>query len=461
MITVEKIGGTSMTQFGDVLENIILEGRKRPVRYGRIFVVSAYGGVTDMLLEHKKTSQPGIYQKFADGEEYEKDLDALLGRLKEMNAGYKALGLDLAAADDFITKRIDQTKKYLYHLAEVMASGYVDRGSLLFASRELLASIGESHSAFNAANICMGQGINTVLVDLSGFHDTHSYSLEERIRACFADIDLTNNIVIATGYTKSREGIMREFDRGYSEVTFSKVAVELKVDEAIIHKEFHLSSADPKIVGPENAVPVGQTNYDVADQLADVGMEAIHPKASKPLEMAGISLRIKNTFEPEHPGTLIARDYRGIASKVDIITGSQKMIMIDIHDSMMVGEVGIDLRIGEVLQKHNVSYIMKSTNANSITLGVRDNARVTNIVNDLKQQFQVVDTLPAAIVCVIGSNIAQPGILAKAAGTLSANKINIICVSQSMRQVNVQFVIERERFEDAIRCLNSALCVGN
>ncbi len=146
---------------------------------------------------------------------------------------------------------------------------------------------------------------------------------------------------------------------------------------------------------------------------------------------------------------------------MDIITGSQKMIMIDIHDSMMVGEVGIDLRIGEVLKKHNVSYIMKSTNANSITLGIRDNARVTNIVNDLKGQFQVVDTLPAAIVCVIGSNIAQPGILAKAAGTLSANKINIICVSQSMRQVNVQFVIERERFEDAIRCLNSALCVGN
>jgi aspartate kinase len=101
-----------------------------------------------MLLEHKKTGQPGIYQKFADGEEYEKDLDALLERLKEMNAGYKALGLDPEAADDFITKRIHQTKKYLYHLAEVMASGYVDRGSLLFASRELLASIGESHSAF-------------------------------------------------------------------------------------------------------------------------------------------------------------------------------------------------------------------------------------------------------------------------------------------------------------------------
>lgn len=102
---------------------------------------------------------------------------------------------------------------------------------------------------------------------------------------------------------------MREFDRGYSEVTFCKIAVAVKPQEAIIHKEYHLSSADPNIVGVENCIPVCNTNYDVADQLADVGMEAIHPKASKPLEMMGIDLRIKNAFEPEHPGTLITREY--------------------------------------------------------------------------------------------------------------------------------------------------------
>ena len=69
---------------------------------------------------------------------------------------------------------------------------------------------------------------------------------------------------------------MREFDRGYSEVTFSKIAVAVKADEAVIHEEFHLSSADPNIVGIDRSVPVGHTNYNVADQLADIGMEAIH-----------------------------------------------------------------------------------------------------------------------------------------------------------------------------------------
>ena len=66
-----------------------------------------------------------------------------------------------------------------------------------------------------------------------------------------------------------------------------------------------VSLGNPGLVGVDNCKPVGFTNYDIADQLADVGMEAIHPKASKPLEIGGISLRIKNTFEPAHPGTLI------------------------------------------------------------------------------------------------------------------------------------------------------------
>ncbi len=90
-------------------------------------------------------------------------------------------------------------------------------------------------------------------------------------------------------------------------------------------------------MGPENTIIVGNTNYDVADQLADVGMEAIHPKSAKPLERASINLRIKNTFDPHHPGTLIKKDYVGRESKIEIITGSDEIIVIEIHDSSMVG----------------------------------------------------------------------------------------------------------------------------
>ena len=66
MISVEKIGGTSMSAFGDVLRHIMLYDKVRIL--GRIYVVSAYSGVTNQLLEHKKTGEPGIYALFADGE---------------------------------------------------------------------------------------------------------------------------------------------------------------------------------------------------------------------------------------------------------------------------------------------------------------------------------------------------------------------------------------------------------
>ena len=77
MLTVEKIGGTSMSQFQDVLQNIIKGDRKNEELYNRIFVVSAYNNVTNWLLEHKKTDEPGIYNKFLNGEDYSSALDSL------------------------------------------------------------------------------------------------------------------------------------------------------------------------------------------------------------------------------------------------------------------------------------------------------------------------------------------------------------------------------------------------
>ena len=81
---------------------------------------------------------------------------------------------------------------------------------------------------------------------------------------------------------------MTTFDRGYSEMTFSRLACVTKAEEAVIHKEFHQSSADPGVVGVNRVYAIGRTNYDVADQLSNLGMEAIHPKAAKGLRKSGI-----------------------------------------------------------------------------------------------------------------------------------------------------------------------------
>jgi len=461
MLSVEKIGGTSMTKFDEVLKNIIIGKRKKDEYYNRIFVVSAYGNVTNWLLEHKKSGEPGIYSRFAENKDYQSDLEKLLEKLIEINKKFEAIGLDLTEANQFITNRIGQANNFLKSLGAVLGSGYVSRLNILLAAREILASIGEAHSAFNSVNILKNNGINAMFVDLCGFDDSDYITIDERIHRAFKDINFGNNLVIATGYTKGTEGIMREFDRGYSEVTFSKIAVEVEADEAVIHKEFHLSSADPNLVGIEKSVPVGYTNFNVADQLADVGMEAIHPKASKPLEHAGINIRVKNTFEPEHPGTLISNNFINEDARVEIITGSDKVVAVEVHDPSMVGSVGFDKGIMNILEKYEVSYILKSTNANSITQVIWEKDLKKELWEELDAAYQEVNVFPCSIICVLGSNVTRPGTLARATTALAEKNINIAAMSQSLKQVNLQFVISRDRYKEAVISLNDALCFNN
>lgn len=448
-----------MSKFEDVLQNIIIGQARDGDYYNRIFVVSAYSNVTNWLLEHKKSGEPGVYDLFVKNRDYQSALQDLLQKLIGINHQLVGIGLDMAVADAFIRDRVEQCKNYLVSLEEVLASGYVNKQNILLAAREILASIGEAHSAFNSVHILQNNGIQSTFVDLCGFHDAEYLSIDERIKKAFLNLDCSSTVPVATGYTKGTEGIMREFDRGYSEVTFSKIAVEVKAAEAVIHKEYHLSSADPAVVGVEHSKPVGATNFNVADQLADIGMEAIHPKASKPLEVAGINIRIKNTFEPLHPGTLISKDYRGEVSKVEIISGTDQVTAVEVHDPFMVGQVGYDMNLMKVMHRYQISYILKATNANSITMVIWDRDLVEGLVTELRGLYQKVTFKRAALVCAMGTNITYPGSLSMATTALFEAGINIEAVSQSLMQVNMQFVIGRGDYHKAIVALNRALCL--
>ena len=446
-----------MSALKDVVQNIILFNRSGDQLYNRIFVVSAFSGVTNLLLENKKTGEPGVYHNLANFKDFHKPLNELVIKLKQINKTYEDLGLNITEADAFIEKRIQDAQTYLENLANILSSGYVSSEGILQAAREILASIGESHSAFNFTNILQHMGINATLVDLSGFNDHHSYTIDQRIKRDLQHIDFEKTICIVTGYAKGTEGIMREFDRGYSEVTFSKIAVAVKPEEAIIHKEYHLCTADPVLVGVDNCYPVGNTNYDVADQLADVGMEAIHPKASKPLEINDINLRIKNTFDPEHPGTLITREYICEHKRVEVITGTDKVIIIDIYDPSMVGTPGSDLEIMQLFYNHNISYNFKATNANSISIVIWEKDFSKKLIHELEDKFEKVTVEKAAMVCLIGSNMDRPGLLAKSAMALADKHINIKSAGFALRKVNIQFLIDREDFDTAIIALNKAM----
>ena len=459
--TVEKIGGTSMSRFGELMQNILIGDRKGRDLYNRVFVVSAYGGITNMLLENKKTAEPGIYGSFAAGDKVWLDkLETTRAEMLKINAGFADLGLDLAEADAFVNERMDGIRDCLQHLMKLRSFGHFHREDYLPAARELLSSVGEAHSAFNSTLILKSKGVNAVFVDLSGWRDQDTGSMEDTILNNLEGLDFATCMPIVTGYAKCAEGVMAKFDRGYSEITFSKLAVVTAAREGIIHKEFHLSTGDPKLMGVENVRTIGHTNFDIADQLADMAMEAIHPKAAKAMELNNIPIRVTNAFDPGHPGTLISRNYVSPVPKVDMVCGRKDIVGIEVFDPEMVGASGYDYKIMESMAKLRISYIAKNTNANTITHYVSEkNKDLGRCLDSIKEQFPgaVVSTRKVAIIGVIGSNMKIPGFLCRAAKALADANINILALDQCMRQVNMQFIIDREDFENAQRALHREL----
>ncbi|MCW7755049.1 aspartate kinase [Desulfobotulus sp. H1] len=461
--TVEKIGGTSMSRFSDVLQNIILGHRKQDALYNRIFVVSAYGGITDLLLEHKKTREPGVYGLFANDDvswAWGDSLNRVAERMIAINAELAPLGLDLMTADRFVRERIEGARSCLLDLTRLCSFGHFQLEEHLMTVREMLSAVGEAHSAFNTVQILQNCGINARLVDLSGWMEECALPINEKIQSVFSEIDVSQEMPVVTGYTRCKEGLMATFDRGYSEITFSKVACLTGAGEAIIHKEFHLSSGDPKLMGPENVAPMGRTNYDVADQLSDLGMEAIHPQAAKGLRQAGIPIRVKNTFEPEHPGTVIDCRYRSKEPCVEIIAGRESVLAIEIFDQDRVGYYDREAAVCDVFRRFKMRSIGKNLNANTIIHYVDSSLKRANRLTEaLEETFPGAEVTirKIALIAAIGSNMKVPGFLAKATGILHEAGINILALQQSMRQVDMQFIVAEEDYARAAKALHKGL----
>ncbi|MBO4649444.1 MAG: aspartate kinase [Lentisphaeria bacterium] len=451
--TIEKIGGTSMSRFGEVMKNVIIGSRQGAELYQRAFVVSAYSGITNALLEDKKTGAPGVYGFIQhDSREWEGALEKVRAKMLEYNRSFADLGLDVKQADDFVNERLDGIRSCLKYIMYLRTAGHSKPSDYLPATREFLAAVGEAHSAFNSTMILKANGVNARFVDLTGWMSTDVFTLDEAILNAFKDIDFATEMPIVTGYVKYDEGIMRHYDRGYSEITFSRLAVLTGAREGIIHKEFHLSTGDPKLMGVDKVQVIGNTNFDIADQLSDMDMEAIHSKAAKDMELRNIPIRIKNAFDPEHPGTLISRNYVSPVPRAEMICGRSDVIALEVHDPEMVSEIGYDYKLCRHLADNGISYIAKNTNANTITHYVPQKAKNLERCREaICQDFPhaEVHTRPVAIVSVIGTNMKIPGFLARAAKALYEADINVLALDQVMRQVNIQFIVDREDFTKA------------
>jgi aspartate kinase len=465
--TVEKIGGTSMSRVQTVFDNILIGDRTSKDLYNRIFVVSAYGGMTDSLLEHKKSQKPGVYALYSESESEWSWGDALsdvAAQMRAINQEIFAESADRQMANQFIVDRIEGTRSCLTDLQRLCSYGHFQLEEHLATVREMLSALGEVHSAYNTALLLNRRGVNAVFVDLSGWRGTENCDLNQRIEMAFDGIDFATQLPIVTGYAQTADGLMKHYGRGYSEVTFSRIASLTAAKEAIIHKEFHLSSADPNMVGADQVQVIGETNYDVADQLSNLGMEAIHPRAAKGLREMGIPLRIANTFEPSHPGTLIRDNFHPDTPRAEIITGISQAYEVEIFNQEMVGTFGAEEPVLEIFRRFKVRTVTKSLNANTVTHYVsaplKQVKRCVAALEKMLPKDATVKTQKVSIVSVIGANLGCKTYFPKAVDALHQNDIEILFCNAVSRNVDMQFVLHEKDFAQSVHVLHETLVEG-
>ena len=461
--TVEKIGGTSIADTEAALRNVLLPERLDGRPYGRIIVVSAYAGITNLLLEHKKTGEPGIYRLFVRGDSDHAWADAVSDvarRMCEINAGvFDDEGLR-AEADRFVRERIEGIRSCLIDIQRLCSFGHFKLEEHLDTVREMLCAIGEAHSAFNTALLLRQRGLRSRFVDLTGWRDERQVDLARRIESGLGRIDPEKELPIVTGYAQCEEGMFSRFGRGYTEVTFSRIAAQTGAREAIIHKEFHLSSADPLLVEGGAVRKIGSTNYDVADQLANMGMEAIHPGAAKVLRRSDIPLRIRNTFDPHDPGTVIRTDYVSERPAVEIVTGRKDVLALQVFDPEMAGLAGVDRRILELIEKQELRVVTKDLNANTVTHFVTGGlSRARRAIQRLREAYPgaEVDLRKVAVVSVIGSDLRVTGLLARTVSALAGAGIEVVALHQGIRQVDIQVIVGEDDYARTVAVLHRDL----
>lgn len=461
--TVEKIGGASIAATQTVLDNVLIGGRSGDDLYGRVIVVSAYAGMTNLLLEHKKSGQPGVFSLFAGAQnkwQWSEALEQVGEAMRAKNAELFSGCAELETANAFVLERIEGVRNCLIDLHRLCSYGPFRLDEHLDTVREMLAALGEAHSAHNTTLLLRRRGVNAVFVDLTGWRDERSLGLDERIEDGFARIDLTAELPVATGYAECADGMVRRFDRGYTEVTFSRIAALSSAREAIIHKEFHLSSADPKLLGEDRVRKIGETNYDVADQLSNMGMEAVHPRAAKSLRQAGVALRVKNTFDPKDAGTVIRGEFRPDAPRADIVTGLPSVFALEVFEQDMVGVKGYDAAILDALTRHQVRIVSKCSNANTITHYVDCSRKsLKRAAADIEQKLGTAEitTRKLAIVSAIGANLDLPGVTARAAGALHKAGIKLLGLHQLTRNTDLQVMVAEADYEPAVAALHREL----
>ena len=454
---VMKFGGTSVGSVKSILslKNIVeTEARTQPV----IVVVSALDGITDKLIATSQMAKQG-------DEHYREEFDAMVKRHHQM--------IDTIITDD--KKRVDlfNNVDQLFDQLKSIYYGVYLIHDLSKKTEDTIVSYGERLSS----NIVAALVKNGVRMNARDFIRT-----EKKMGKHVIDADLTTQLVKETFKNLNDKCIYvvpgfiaRDRDshettnlgRGGSDYTASIIAAVLNADVLEIWTDVDgFMTADPKVI--KSAYTINELSYVEAMELCNFGAKVIYPPTIYPVCIKNIPIKVKNTFNPEHPGTLIKETIEDDNKPIKGISSIKGTSLITVTGLSMVGVIGLNRRIFTTLANKGISVFMVSqaSSENSTSIGVRDEdaeaaAEVLNA--EFAKEIETGAMFPMqvesglATIAIVGENMKQtPGIAGKLFGTLGRSGISVIACAQGASETNISFVVDGRFLRKSLNVLHDS-----
>ncbi len=271
-------------------------------------------------------------------------------------------------------------------------------------------------------------------------------------------------VVIPGFYGAMPDGSIKTFTRGGSDITGALAAAALDAD--VYENWTDVSGflmADPRIV--KDPLPIERITYSELRELSYIGAQVLHEGTIFPVREKNIPLNIRNTNQPDHPGTMIRESFDEPEEKADSsfitgIAGRKDFSVITITKNGMSNEVGVLRRVLEILEKYQLVVEYLPSGIDSVSLVVAaDKLRPCQyqILGEIQKALKP-DTIHVtenmAIVAAVGRKMAfKPGISGKIFAALGENGINIRMITQGPEELNIIVGVDNKDFAGAIRVL--------
>ena len=457
---VLKFGGSSVGTIA-AISKVIAIVKARVQTNPSIVVVSAMSGVTDQLILLGQTAAQGneAYQIMTQSlaQKHEDAVIALLPTAQQ------------ASALNVVKALIQEIES---HCATIF-----NEGVFSLQMQDCLMGYGEILSSKIIAAAFEAEGVDQVWLDSRVMIKTNSaYSsavvdralTNQTIQAYFANSNNQHALYMAPGFIASdAEGHMTTLGRGGSDYSGAIYAASINASILEIWTDVSgMMTADPRIVN--NAKEIPRISYHEAMELSHFGAKIIYPPTILPVMQARIPLWIKNTFEPEHPGTLIENESPKDNNVIRGISSIKDICLLSLEGAGMVAIPGFTKRLFDALAKKQISIIIitQSSSEHSISVGVSvQDTHLAKIAVDAEFEeeinLQLLEPLiiekELSIIAIVGEQMRNhPGVSGKMFSVLGNNGINIRAIAQGSSEKNITAVIEAQDVQKAIHLLHEA-----